>query len=104
VWNFEEMNTLEYYNCGDPPKQQGFRRIMATDGVHPFVSAWWPPGHILGYEHAFVHAVVELMRKIGGARDTIMPDFRDGAACVAVLDAVAQSAAERAWVGVERVE
>ena len=104
VWNFEDMNTLEYYNCGDPPHQQGFRRIMATESVHPFVSAWWPPGHILGYEHAFVHAVVELMRKIGGAKDTLMPDFRDGAQCIAVLDAVEKSSAERTWAAVERVE
>ena len=104
VWNFEEMNALEYYNCGDPPTQQGFRRIMATEAVHPFVSAWWPPGHILGYEHAFVHAVYELMRKIGGAKDTIMPDFLDGARCVAVLEAVTKSAADRAWVKVDSVE
>jgi predicted dehydrogenase len=104
VWNFEEMNTLEYYNTSDPPAQQGFRRIMATDSVHPFVAAWWPPGHVLGYEHAFVHAVYELMRKIGGAKDTIMPDFRDGAQCVAVLEAVIKSADERTWVQVEKVE
>jgi predicted dehydrogenase len=104
VWNFEEMNTLEYYNVADPPAQQGFRHILATDAVHPFVSAWWPPGHVLGYEHAFVHAVYELMRKIGGAKDTIMPDFRDGAQCIAVLDAVTQSAEGRAWAKVERVE
>jgi predicted dehydrogenase len=104
VWNFEEMNTLEYYNCGDPSTQQGFRRILATDSVHPFISAWWPPGHLLGYEHAFVHAVFELMRKIGGAKDSIMPDFRDGAQCIAVLDAVTKSAADRTWVEVPRIE
>jgi predicted dehydrogenase len=104
VWNFEEMNALEYYNCGDPPAQQGFRRILATEKVHPFVSAWWPPGHVLGYEHSFVHAVYELMRKIAGAENSIMPDFRDGAQCVAVLDAVTQSSVERCWVKVEQIE
>jgi predicted dehydrogenase len=104
VWNFEEMNVLEYYNCGDPPARQGFRSILATDSVHPFISAWWPPGHILGYEHAFVHAVYELMRKIGGEKETAMPDFLDGARCIAILDAVAKSAADRSWIAVERVE
>ncbi len=104
VWNFEEMNVLEYYNCGDPPTEQGFRRILATEGVHPFIAAWWPPGHVIGYEHAFVHAVFELMRKIGGATDTLMPDFLDGARCVAVLEAVTKSADQRAWVKVEAVE
>lgn len=103
VFNFEEMNTLEFYNCADPPGRQGFRRIMATEGVHPFVAAWWPPGHILGYEHTFVHAVYELMGAIAGKK-TIMADFRDGAQCVAVLDAVEKSIAESKWAKVETVE
>jgi predicted dehydrogenase len=103
VFNFEEMNTLEYYNCGDPPGRQGFRRIMATEGVHRFVPAWWPPGHILGYEHTFVHAVYELMSAIS-KKPTIMPDFRDGARCVAVLDAVEKSIDSRGWAKIEAVE
>jgi predicted dehydrogenase len=103
VFNFEEMNTLEYYNCGDPPGRQGFRRIMATEGVHRFVPAWWPPGHILGYEHTFVHAVYELMGAIN-KKPTIMPDFRDGARCVAVLDAVEKSIDSRGWAKIETVE
>jgi predicted dehydrogenase len=103
VFNFEEMNTLEFYSCNDPPGRQGFRRIMATEGVHPFVAAWWPPGHILGYEHTFVHAVVELMNSIN-KKPTTMADFRDGAQCVAVLEAVDKSIAEGKWAKVEMVE
>lgn len=103
VFNFEEMNTLEFYSCADPPGRQGFRRIMTTEGVHPFVAAWWPPGHILGYEHTFVHAVYELLGAIN-KQPTIMADFRDGAQCVAVLDAVDKSIAERTWAKVETVE
>jgi len=115
VFNFEEMNTLDFYSTADPPGRQGFRRIMATEGAHPYVAAWWPPGHILGYEHTFVHAVYELMNAIksapsfaggskGGANPTRMADFRDGAQCVAVLDAVAQSIEEHAWAKVESVK
>jgi hypothetical protein len=76
---------------------------MATEGVHPFVAAWWPPGHILGYEHTFVHAVVELMKAIN-KKPTTMADFRDGAQCVAVLEAVDKSIAEGKWAKVEMVE
>lgn len=104
VFNFEEMNVLEYYNCEDPSGRQGFRQIMATEGAHPFVDAWWPPGHILGYEHTFVHAVYELLGVIATKRKTIMPDFRDGAQCVAVLEAVEQSVADGRWAKVEAVE
>ena len=103
VFNFEEMNTLEFYNCDDPAGRQGFRRIMATESVHPFFGAWWPPGHIIGYEHEFVHAVFELMNAISGKK-TVMPDFRDGAQCVAVLDAVEKSAGDGRWAKVEVVE
>ena len=73
------------------------------EGVHRFVSAWWPPGHILGYEHTFVHAVYELMGAIN-KKPTIMPDFRDGARCVAVLDAVEKSIDSRSWAKIETVE
>jgi predicted dehydrogenase len=104
VFNFEKMNELKFYDCGDPVGRQGFRRIMATEGVHPFVAAWWPPGHILGYEHTFVHAVYELLGVIASNKKTIMPDFRDGAQCVAVLEAVEQSAAAGKWAKVEKVE
>jgi hypothetical protein len=57
----------------------------------------------LGYEHTFVHAVFELMGAISGKK-TIMPDFRDGAQCVAVLDAVEKSIADGKWAKVETVE
>lgn len=103
VFNFEEMNTLKFYSCADPPGRQGFRHIMATEGAHPYVAAWWPPGHVLGYEHTFVHAVYELMNAINGKK-TIMADFRDGAQCVAVLDAVTKSIEEGKWAKVEVVE
>jgi len=103
VFCFEDMNVLEFYSCSDPPGRQGFRRIFATEGVHPFVGPWWPPGHMLGYEHTFVHAVFELMNAIN-KKPTIMPDFRDGAQCVAVLEAVDKSIAEGRWAKVEMVE
>lgn len=103
VFMFEDMNVLEFYSCGDPAGRQGFRRILATESDHPFFGAWWPPGHIVGYEHTFVHAVYELMNAIN-KKPTIMPDFRDGAQCVAVLDAVEESAGNGKWAKVEMIE
>jgi predicted dehydrogenase len=103
VFNFEEMNVLEYYNAHDTEGRQGFRKIMATESIHPFFAAWWPPGHVIGYEHTFVHAVYELMCAIG-KKSSIMPTFQDGAQCVAVLEAVENSVADERWVEVEMVE
>ncbi len=103
VWCFEEMNTLEYYSTADISHSRGFRRIMATEGEHPYAGNWWPPGHILGYEHAFVHAVYDLLEDIAAARPSA-PSFLDGARCVAVLEAVERSIVEGKWAEVESVE
>ena len=102
VWCFEDMNWLEYYSTEDPACGQGFRRIMATEGDHPYVGNWWPPGHILGYEHGFVHAVYDLLEDIAHDRQC-SPDFRDGAQCVAVLEAVDASVESGSWASVERI-
>ena len=89
--------------CRSAGPARASSRIMATEGVHPYVAGWWPPGHVLGYEHTFVHAVYELMGAIN-KKPTIMADFRDGAQCVAVLDAVEKSIDEGKWAKVEKVE
>ncbi|TWT88482.1 1,5-anhydro-D-fructose reductase [Pseudobythopirellula maris] len=103
VWMFEDMNELQYYSCDDADGRQGFRKILATEGSHPYVAAWWPPGHILGYEHSFVHAIHDFCQAVSSG-DDCRPDFRDGAQCVAVLDAVEKSVETKAWQSVETVE
>lgn len=97
------MNWLEYYSTECTAHKQGFRRILATEGCHPYAGNWWPPGHILGYEHGFVHAVYDLLEDIAQGRPS-WPDFRDGASVVAVLEAVDRSIESGAWADVERVE
>ncbi|HMO87095.1 MAG TPA: Gfo/Idh/MocA family oxidoreductase, partial [Lacipirellulaceae bacterium] len=59
VWCFEDLNFLDYYSTEDPADRRGFRRIIATEGVHPYAGNWWPPGHMLGYDHGFVNAAAE---------------------------------------------
>lgn len=103
AWNFEDMNVLEFYSADDPSGRQGFRQILATEAEHPYVGAWWPPGHVLGYEHGFVNSVYDLCQAIAGEGE-IAPDFKDGAQCVAVLEAVEASAESGSWKPVEHVE
>jgi predicted dehydrogenase len=103
VWCFEDMNWLEYYSTESPEHAQGFRRIMATEGCHPYAGNWWPPGHILGYEHGFIHAVYDLLEDIAHDRPCT-PDFRDGAQVVAVLEAVDKSIESERWEEVPRIE
>jgi predicted dehydrogenase len=98
----ERLNELRYYAGDDPPGRRGFRTISVTDSEHPYGDRWWPPGHVLGWEHSFVHTVHELLQAIAQDR-TPSPNFLDGARDQAVLDAVTESAQARAWVRVPRV-
>jgi len=100
AFDFEAMNELYYYDVTAPAVEAGFRRILVTEPDHPYVGAWWPPGHILGYEHTFTHEVVDLVHDIAAGRDP-SPSFADGAGVQRVLDAVESSAEnESRWTPV----
>ena len=103
AWCFEDLNHLEFYSTTDPSTQQGFRRILATEGDHPYAGNWWPPGHMLGYDHLFSHAVFDLTQSIA-LDQPCLPDFQDGAQCVAVLEAVDRSQASKSWSDVEIIK
>lgn len=94
VFDLERMNELELYVEEGP--QSGFRTILATDPQHPYVAGWWPPGHIIGYEHTFTHTVLDLLKAID--LDQIpSPNFEDGVRNQRVLDAIERAAASRKW-------
>jgi predicted dehydrogenase len=94
AFDLERMNELELYEETGP--ESGFRSILTTDPSHPYVAAWWPPGHILGYEHTFVHTVHDFVQAVAsGGR--FSPDFEDGLVNQRVLDAIERSAASRHW-------
>lgn len=100
VFNFERMNELQFYSLDDEPHCRGFRTILVTERVHPYVNAWWPPGHGLGYEHTFTHAVADLLNAIAEDRMP-QPDFAEGVRVQAVLEAVEGSWAQKRWVRVK---
>jgi predicted dehydrogenase len=97
AFNLERLNELEYFSSEDPDTEQGFRTILVTENKHPEIAAWWPPGHIIGWEHTFIHEVKDLLAAIA-AQQPAFPDFFDGLRCQQVLDAVVKSAGENRWV------
>jgi predicted dehydrogenase len=99
VWDLERMNELELYVESGPTS--GFRTISVTDGKHPYVGAWWPPGHIIGYEHSFTHTVYDFLKAIAEGKSP-RPDFADGLKNQRVLDAIERSATTGQWVSIER--
>ncbi len=96
-FNLERMNELEFYNGKDPEGEQGWKTILCTDAGVPYAEAWWPSGHILGWQHTFVHQVYELMTGIAEGKNPT-PDFYDGLKCQAVLEAVEESSDKEKWV------
>ena len=91
IFDLERMNELKFFSNEDPENAQGFRTIIATEACHDYVGNWWPPGHIIGYEHEFVHAVVDFLAAIENGT-TIEPNFYDGMKEMQILDAGLKSA------------
>ena len=103
AFDLEDLNALHYFRFDDGDTA-GFRKILVTEPTHPYVAAWWPPGHTLGYEHAFAHQVRDLVTAID-AGEQPRPSFEDGLQVQRVLDAVERSAAAGAnWVPVSDEE
>jgi predicted dehydrogenase len=96
LFNLERLNELEYYSRDDTTGEQGFRNIIVTEGSHPYLDTWWPPGHIIGWEHTFIHEMADFISAIG-RNEKIYPDFYDGLRCQQVLDAVSHSCVTGRW-------
>jgi predicted dehydrogenase len=100
VFDLERMNELQVYLEDEEPETSGFRTLLVTEPQHPYMAGWWPPGHILGYEHTFVHTVKDLLDGIKTG-ESPGPTFEDGYRCQAVIDAVERSVERRGWAAPE---
>jgi predicted dehydrogenase len=92
VFELERLNELQVYFTDDEPGVQGFRTVIVTEPEHPYLSAWWPAGHIIGWEHTFTHEAFDLLTAIEKGTDPA-PSFADGLQIQLVLQAVEESAA-----------
>jgi predicted dehydrogenase len=109
AFNLERLNELELYeadggNGGDGGTGgdglAGFRRILVTEPGHPYLAAWWPPGHVLGWDATFTHEIADLVGAIAAGTDP-EPSFAAGLQVQRVLSAVQDSAARQsAWTPV----
>ena len=99
VFDLEDMNRLQYYNAEDPKDVPGFRLIQATEGCHPYISHWWPPGHAIGYQATFVNQFADFFQAISNNTKP-EPGFEVGLENQKVLDAVSRSIASQSWVEV----
>lgn len=101
-FQFQRMNELEFLDFTQPKAEQGYRTILCTEEDHPYLKAWWPSGHIIGFEHTFVNAFNDVLCAIAEGQK-MTPDFEDGAAILRVLEASQKSARENRRVFVEEI-
>jgi predicted dehydrogenase len=102
AFDLERLNELSYYDASAPTQVQGFTRILVTEPQHPYVAAWWPPGHLLGYEHAFTHQARDFLDAIATGTEP-RPSFTDALDVQRVLSAVVHSATNGTqWIDVTR--
>ncbi len=95
-FNLERLNELELKREGN----RGFETVLVTDPDDPYIEHWWPPGHVIGWEHTFVHENYEFLSAIRDGAE-YHPSFQDGLAVQRVLDAVSRSDERGEWVDVE---
>ena len=101
VFNLERLNELEIFWVGDEPEEaQGFRNVLVSEPSHPWWENWWPQGHIIGWEHTFVHEITHMLDCIvnDGAVSPIGADFVDGYRNAVICDAILESAASKRQV------
>ncbi|RJS87894.1 gfo/Idh/MocA family oxidoreductase, partial [Candidatus Bathyarchaeota archaeon] len=100
VFNLERLNELEVYSRKDPEDRMGFRNILVTETVHPFMEHWWPHGHIIGWEHTFVHEIHHFIDCIVNDKPVspMAATFYDGLKCQEVLSAIEESSQKGRWI------
>jgi predicted dehydrogenase len=102
-FNLERFNELEVFWTDGKRETQGFTDVLVTESFHPFWSNWWPHGHIIGWEHTFVHEIAHLLDCIVNNKD-IAPygaTFEDGYRNAVICDAILQSAQDGKRVSIE---
>ena len=92
LFDLENLNELDFLDATLPVREQGFRRILVNEPEHPYVGAWWPQGHVLGWEHTFTHEIRDFLVAIDAGTPP-SPSFQDGLAVQRILAAVEESAA-----------
>jgi len=95
-FSLERLNELEVLREGN----RGYETVLVTEETDPYVDHWWPPGHVLGWEHTFVHENYEFLSAVAEGGE-FSPSFAEGYAVQRVLDAIGKSDDCGAWVSPE---
>ena len=96
-FNLEDLNRLEFFDAEGSPQLQGVSDILVTSPDHPYVRHFWPPGHIIGYEHTFIATMADFLNALSEGQP-FHPNFQDALEVQRILDAAEESSRRRAWL------
>jgi len=103
-FNLERLNELNVFWIGEEPKEtQGFHNVLVSEGYHPWWKHWWPHGHMIGWEHSFIHELAHFLDCVVNDK-SVAPygaTFEDGYRAAVVCDAILASAASKKQVDVK---
>ncbi|MEZ2392039.1 Gfo/Idh/MocA family protein [bacterium RCC_150] len=97
TFDLENLNELYFLDATLPVREQGFRRILVNEPDHPYMDAWWPQGHVIGWEHTFTHQICDFLAAID-AGEAAPPSFDDGLQIQRVLAAIEESANNKSTI------
>ncbi|QAU14288.1 Gfo/Idh/MocA family oxidoreductase [Halorubrum sp. BOL3-1] len=95
-FSLERLNELEVLREGN----RGYETVLVTEESDPYVDRWWPPGHVIGWEHTFVHENYEFLSAVA-AGESFEPSFADGYEVQKALAAIERADERGEWVAVE---
>ena len=99
-FNLEDLNHLEVFNADGTPELRGASNILVTSPEHPYALHFWPPGHIIGYEHTFINTLADFLSALESG-SPFHADFQDALAVQRVLDSAEESSRRRKWLALE---
>ena len=94
-FSLERLNELEILL----DDHRGYETVLVTDEDDPYVDRWWPPGHVLGWEHTFVHENYEFLTAVAEGSN-FEPSFESAYRVQQILDGIEASDERGAWVEV----
>ena len=96
-FNLEELNHLEFFDADGAPQTQGVSDILVTNPDHPYAGHFWPPGHIIGYEHTFIATLADFLTALASG-EAFHANFQDALEVQRILDAAEESSRTRGWL------
>ena len=104
TFNLERLNELDvFWKDADPKETQGFTNVLISESYHPFWENWWPQGHMIGWEHTFVHEITHMLDCIVNDKPVapLAADFEDGYKNAVICDAILESAEKEKHINVK---